>query len=154
MVNDEPDMISDVGTGSFTILPLESEMQFKLLAIAIYIWSGGIWAGTSVWTLRSSPTSEVFNGISAPNPDFAIGVGKNGTIVHFSGDDNGTLVPSGTSNELFDVFASSATLAVATGAEIVLLWDGTAWAPIRTGFAGNNFTGPLSHPRRMPLFLA
>ncbi|MEN1729231.1 MAG: hypothetical protein AAGJ52_12400, partial [Pseudomonadota bacterium] len=49
------------------------------------------WAGTSIWTLGNSPTTEVFNGVSSPDGDFYVGVGNNGTIVHFDNGDDGTL---------------------------------------------------------------
>lgn len=103
-------------------------------------------AGTSIWSLQQSPTSEVFNGFSAPHRDFVIGVGENGAIVHFVNGDGGTLIASGTNNELFDVYASSNALAVATGVDVVLIWDGAKWSPIASGNSGTNYTGTWISP--------
>lgn len=88
------------------------------------------YAGTSLWTIVQTPSSETFNGISAANNFFAIGVGKNGSIVHFKNGDAGTIFPSGTTNELFDVYAASENLAIASGKDVVLLWDGSTWTKI------------------------
>lgn len=105
-------------------------MQYRLTCILLLLTATAVWAGSS-WVLNTSASSETFNGITAPDIDFAIAVGENGSIVHFAnGDTTGTLVPSGTSSELFDVYATSRNMAVATGEDIVLLWDGVSWEPI------------------------
>ncbi|WP_395373673.1 hypothetical protein [Marinicella sp. W31] len=121
-------------------------MWKKLLFLTILV-VGVVWAGPSFWTLNQTPTAEVFNGISAPNNNFAIAVGENGTIVHFKNGDNGTIVPSGTTKELFDVYAASENFAVASGEDVVLLWDGSTWSTIVDG--GNNgtfYTGTWASP--------
>jgi len=108
--------------------------------------SSSAWAEPSIWTLTSTPASETFNGISAPNNTFAIAVGKAGEIVHFVNGDHGTLMSSGTSKELFDVYASSPNLAVATGREIVLLWNGESWTTILDGDPDSVYTGAWISP--------
>ncbi len=105
-------------------------MRFGLIAISVLLAATAVWAG-SLWVLNTSASTETFNGITAPEIDFAIAVGENGAIVHFvDGDNTGVLVPSGTNSELFDVYATSRNMAVATGEDIVLLWDGVSWDPI------------------------
>lgn len=63
-------------------------------------WVNSI-AGSSAWTLLDTPTTASFNGV-------AIAVSNNGTIVHFVDGDSGTLVPSGTTEHLLDVYAVAA----------------------------------------------
>ena len=110
------------------------------------------YAGTPTWTINQTPSSETFNGISAANNNFAIGVGKNGTIVHFNNRDTGTLVPSGTTNELFDVYAVSENLAVASGIDVVLLWDGNTWTKIIDSDFNDFYTGAWITPERDVVF--
>jgi uncharacterized repeat protein (TIGR01451 family) len=107
---------------------------------------GLAWAGTSIWVLNQTPVSDTLNGISAPNSNFAIAVGENGAIVHFIDGDSGTVMPSGTTEELFDVYASSPNLAVATGEDVVLLWDGVSWTTLRAESDGTIFTGTWISP--------
>ena len=115
-------------------------MRKKILLLTT-LMIGVVYAGPSFWTLNQSPTTEVFNGISAPNSNFAIGVGENGVIVHFNDGDNGTIVPSGTSKELFDVYAASETFAIATGEDVALLWDGQNWSTLFESDVGTFYTG-------------
>jgi len=105
-------------------------MIMKFTILFTFLFTGICHSGTSDWTIVQSPITDTFNGISAANNYFAIGVGKNGKIVHFVNGDAGTEVPSGTTNELFDVYAASENLAVASGRNIVLLWDGMTWSKI------------------------
>jgi len=125
-------------------------MKVKLLLL-ICMFSSQLHAGPSIWDLDQTPTSEVLNGISAPNNYFAIAVGENGAIVHFKNGDNGTLIPSGTTNELYDVYAASDQLAVAAGVEIVLLWNGTDWQQIASNM-NSNYTGLWITPEKDFLF--
>ncbi len=127
-------------------------MKIKLSLTLLLCTIGMVWAGTSIWTLRSTPTSEVFNGITSPNNSFAIAVGENGTIVHFNDGDNGTLMPSGTTEELFDVYASSPQMAIATGEDVVLLWDGQSWSTLFTGDTNTFYTGTWIPPEEDVLF--
>lgn len=122
-------------------------MGIRVLSVFIAFSLAVVWAGTTIWTLNQSATSEVFNGIAAPNGNFAIGVGEGGAIVHFVNNDNGTVIESGTTNELFDVYASSEILALAVGEEIALMWDGNTWETIETGFAGSIYTGTWISPQ-------
>jgi len=103
------------------------------------------WAG-SIWTLNNTPGSEVFNGVSSPNGYFAIAVGENGSIVHFNNGDTGTVMPSGTTQELYDVYASSENFAVAAGEDIVLLWDGSQWSELFSGNSNTIYTGTWISP--------
>ncbi len=125
----------------------------KQLSLALCLLTMGmVWAGTSIWTLRSTPTTEVFNGITSPNGSFAIAVGENGAIVHFNNGDDGTLMPSGTTEELFDVYASSPNRAVATGEDVVLLWDGQSWSTLFTSDTGTFYTGTWIPPEEDVIF--
>lgn len=126
-------------------------MKIKLLTLMLCA-VGMAWAGTSIWTLQNSPTTEVFNGISAPDGNFAIAVGENGTIVHFNDGDNGSLISSGTTQELFDVYASSANMAVATGEDVVLLWDGQNWSSLLTSNTNTFYTGAWIPPEEDVVF--
>ena len=120
----------------------------KKLTITTLILTLGIaWAG-SIWNLRTTPTTETFNGISAPNGSFAIAVGENGAIVHFNSDDDGTLMTSGTTEELYDVFVASPNMAVAAGEDVVLLWDGNQWSPIHTDNTDTVYTGTWIPPEQ------
>ena len=105
-----------------------------------------------MWVLTPTPANDTFNGVSAPNSDFVIAVGENGTIVHFIAGDSGTVMPSGTTEELFDVYASSPHLAVATGAGKVLLWDGSNWSTLRTETNDVIFTGTWITPEEDAIF--
>jgi len=123
--------------------------MLKLICIVIGSFIHGLsYAGTPTWTITQTPSSETFNGISAANNYFAIGVGKNGSIVHFKNGDAGTIVPSGTTNELFDVYAVSENLAIASGKDIVLLWNGTAWSKIVDINDDRFFTGTWITPEK------
>ncbi len=115
---------------------------FLLLVISV------AWAGPSIWNLGTSPTSEVFNGIASADGNFIIAVGENGTIVHFKDGDSGTLIPSGTTEELYDVYVASPNMAVAAGEDIVLLWDGIQWDPIQTGNTDTIYTGAWISPEQ------
>ena len=84
----------------------------------------------SQWTATPTPASGTLVGISAPSAEFAIAVGDGGEIVHFVGNDAGALVDSGTTEDLFDVLALGPDFAVASGTNVVLLWDGQSWSPI------------------------
>jgi hypothetical protein len=108
--------------------------------------------GGSIWQLEQTPSSEVFNGISASSVDFAIGVGNNGAIVHFANGDSGTVVASGTTNDLFDVRVASPSLAVAGGDGVVLLWNGVSWTEIRSSTAGAINSGIWIAPQEDVVF--
>lgn len=82
------------------------------------------------WNLVQSPASATFNGIAIADEHLAIAVGNDGTIVHFVDGDSGTVVPSGTSEHLLDVYAVAGDFAVAAGIDVVLLWDGSTWSPL------------------------
>jgi len=86
------------------------------------------------WTLIQSPVSDDFNGISSsPQGKLRVAVGKGGKIVHFhQASPSGVVMPSGTTNDLFDVYVLSVDFAVASGRDIILLWDGSVWSPIIT----------------------
>ncbi len=101
----------------------------------------------STWDLRTSPASNVFNGISAPSQDFAIGVANGGEIVHIRNGDDGILVTSGTTNDLFDVFAASPQAAIAAGRDIVLYWDGSSWETIISSTGDLIYTGVWISPQ-------
>ncbi len=107
---------------------------------------GVAWAGSSIWTLGSTPTTEVFNGITSPDGNFAVAVGRNGTIVHFNNGDSGTLMPSGTTEDLYDVYASSPNMAVAAGEDVVLLWDGQQWSVLFNDINNTIYTGTWISP--------
>lgn len=120
----------------------------KIHSIGLLLLTLGVaWAGSN-WTLRSTPSSDVFNGISSRDGNFAIAVGENGTIVHFNNGDDGTVVPSGTTQELYDVYVSSPNFAVAAGEDVVLLWDGVQWDPLFTGDTGTAYTGTWISPEQ------
>jgi len=114
--------------------------------ILIIIIASVAWAGPSLWTINQTPTTEVFNGISAPNNSFAIGVAQNGVIVHFQEGDNGTIVPSGTTKDLLDVYAASENFAIATGEDVALLWDGQSWSTLFENDVGTFYTGTWATP--------
>ena len=125
---------------------MDITMIHKYSLILLILTIGLAWAGTSIWILYNSPSSEVFNGITATDNNFAIAVGKNGTIVHFNNGDNCTVMPSGTTEELYDVYASSPNMAVAAGKDVVLLWDGQTWSNILTGNTDTIYTGTWIAP--------
>ena len=118
----------------------------KLFLILTTILITVAWAGPSLWTLNQTPTTEVFNGITAPNNNFAIGVAENGVIVHFQDGDNGTIVPSGTTKQLLDVYAVSENFAIASGEDVVTLWDGQSWTPLFENDTGTFYTGTWASP--------
>ncbi|MEN1729473.1 MAG: hypothetical protein AAGJ52_13640, partial [Pseudomonadota bacterium] len=60
--------------------------------------------------------------------------------------DDGTLIPSGTTEPLFDVFVASRDFAVAAGEDIVLLWDGNQWSPLLTSDTDTPYTGTWISP--------
>ncbi|WP_223787372.1 DUF11 domain-containing protein [Marinicella meishanensis] len=103
------------------------------------------WAGSS-WNLVQTPSAATFNGITSPNGHFAIAVGENGNIVHFNNGDSGTVMPSGTTEELYDVYATSSSFAVAAGEDVVLLWDGVQWDQLFTGSSDTIYTGTWISP--------
>ncbi|MDJ0653662.1 MAG: hypothetical protein QNJ40_05900 [Xanthomonadales bacterium] len=109
-------------------------------------------AGPSDWELISTPTFETLNGISSSSPDFAIAVGNAGAIVHFLGNDSGTLVSSGTDVNLFDVYTSAPDRAVAGGEDLVLHWDGSAWSPLVESMVGNIYTPVWENPEQNTVF--
>jgi len=86
------------------------------------------------WTFTQSPVNEHFNGIdSSPDGRLRIAVGNAGKIVHFNrASPSGTVMASGTTKDLFDVYVGGAGFAVASGRDNVLLWNGTNWSPIIT----------------------
>ncbi|MFC3192862.1 DUF11 domain-containing protein [Marinicella sediminis] len=115
-------------------------------AIILMLSLSVAWAG-SIWTLGSTPTSELFNGISSADGDFIVAVGENGTIVHFQNNDSGTVIPSGTTEELYDVYVSSNDFAVAAGEDVVLLWDGNQWSDLFTSNTNTVYTGTWISPQ-------
>jgi uncharacterized repeat protein (TIGR01451 family) len=117
----------------------------KIMVIVLILAPSLAWAG-SIWTLNNTPSNEVFNGISSPNGYFAIAVGDNGSIVHFNNGDAGTLMPSGTTQELYDVYASSENFAVAAGEDIVLLWNGSQWSELFSSNTNTIYTGTWISP--------
>ncbi|MEZ5461667.1 hypothetical protein [Dokdonella sp.] len=119
----------------------------RIFGVALALVTPPAVAGSgSGWVLETVPTSEVLNGVSAPSLDYAMAVGNNGTIVLFENGDTGTLMVSGTSKDLLDVYASSPNLAVAAGIDTVLLWDGMSWDEIRNTTDGTLFTGTWISP--------
>jgi hypothetical protein len=113
--------------------------------------SVGVLAGGG-WQLGQSPTSEVLNGITYPNESYAFAVGINGSIVQFQAGDNGSLMTSGTSNDLYDVFANSGNAAIAAGEDVVLVWDGSSWTPIVENDDGTIYTGVWMTPENDAMF--
>jgi len=108
-------------------------LRFTLLLILLLASSISFAVGPD-WTLIQSPVSEDFNGISSsPRGQLRVAVGKGGKIVHFNKSaPTGAVMNSGTTNDLFDVYVLSPDFAVASGRDIILLWDGSAWSPIIT----------------------
>ncbi len=102
----------------------------------------------SIWQLQATPASGDLNGISAPSLDFAMAVGNGGTIVRFDNGSTGTLMNSGTTNDLFDVYATAPSMAAAAGRDTVLLWDGNDWNPIRSSSDGSIYTGTWITPEQ------
>ena len=97
-----------------------------LLAMPLALWSAVTLADPPVTT---TPTSETLTGISySPDGQFGVAVGNAGVIVHFdSAHPAGMLVPSGTTENLYDVHVVSADFAVASGQDRILVWDGVSW---------------------------
>lgn len=104
------------------------------------------------WTLNSTPANEVLNGISYPNESYAFAVGNNGAIVQFISGDNGTLMDSGTTNDMYDVFATDGNTAIAAGEDVVLVWDGINWTPIVENTNGTIYTGTWITPEEDAMF--
>ncbi len=105
-------------------------------------------AGPPIWNLDQSPTSEILNGISAANNFYAMGVGENGSIIEFINGDSGSSMVSGTDKDLYDVFVASQQLALASGEDIVLLWDGSDWQPVVESATNTFFTGTWITPEK------
>jgi len=55
-------------------------------------------------------------------------------------------MPSGTTEELYDVYASSSNMAVAAGEDVVLLWDGQTWSNILSSNTDSIYTGTWISP--------
>ncbi|HET6603231.1 MAG TPA: hypothetical protein VFG21_03310 [Xanthomonadaceae bacterium] len=107
----------------------------RLLVILLFLLAFPALAGSG-WQVSPTPTAEILNGVSAATRHFSIAVGNNGSIVHFLDGDAGTLVASGTGNDLLDVYALAPDMAAASGQDVVLLWDGVSWAPIAENDSG------------------
>lgn len=95
-------------------------------------------APAAAWTLVQSPASATFNGVAIADEHLAIAVGNDGTIVHFVDGDSGTLMPSGTTTNLLDVYAVDADFAVAAGINVVLVWDGVSWETLVENTSGTD----------------
>ncbi|MDJ0653103.1 MAG: hypothetical protein QNJ40_03040 [Xanthomonadales bacterium] len=100
----------------------------SVLLICLLAFAGGALA--QPWSTEPVNATETLVGFSAPSEDFAIGVGNAGQIVHFNQGDAGTIVPSGTSKDLLDVLAVDETFAVASGQDLVLIWNNGSWSPL------------------------
>ncbi|MCB1584033.1 MAG: hypothetical protein R3E90_04415 [Marinicella sp.] len=98
------------------------------------------------WQLGQTPSNEVFNGITYPNESYAFAVGNNGTIVQFTSGDNGSIMTSGTTKHLYDIYATDGNTAIATGEDTVLLWDGSSWTSLFENSDGINYTGTWITP--------
>ncbi|WP_154223234.1 DUF11 domain-containing protein [Marinicella rhabdoformis] len=109
-------------------------------------------AGNTLWTVQQSPTAEVFNGISSSDQNFTVAVGNNGVIVHYIDGAPGTLIPSGTTENLYDVYVGSKNLAIATGNDVVLRWDGVVWEEVTSGSNDIPFTGTWITPEQDVMF--
>jgi hypothetical protein len=91
-------------------------------------FSGGAWTDISDAGVVSSGLMDVW---ASGNEAFA--VGTNGAVVHISGTTLATM-ESGTTEELYGVWGSSASDVFAVGSEgSILHYDGTDWSPMDTG---------------------
>lgn len=99
------------------------------LSVLLIMVCAGSAAQAQLETIQT-PTTQTLNGLAAvPGRTFAVGNG--GTIVHIdTTHPSGVLVPSGTSENLFDVFARSQNLAIVSGNNRLLLWDGDEYATL------------------------
>lgn len=88
---------------------------------------------------------ESLNSIHGASAEFIVGVGDRGVIIHFE-KGGPRRMPSGTTNQLLDVYVAAPDFAVAAGVGIVLLWNGEQWSPIATGPAGATYRGGWASP--------
>lgn len=124
-----------------------NRLKTLLRALTLCV-SAPAFAAGSIWQLQSTPASGDLNGISAPSLDLAMGVGNGGMIVRFDSGGSGTLMNSGTTNDLYDVFVASPSMAVAAGIDTVLLWDGSNWNSISSSSDGSLYTGTWITPEQ------
>lgn len=110
-------------------------------------WATSV-AGPSAWTLVDTPTMATLNGVAIADEHLVIAVGNDGAIVHFVDGDSGTLIDSGTTENLLDVFAVAADFAVAAGINVVLLWDGSSWQPLVEDTSGVAYSPVWASPER------
>jgi hypothetical protein len=81
----------------------------------------------------ATPAASPLSGISGTSATDAWLVGPLGAIQHWDGT-SWTIVPSGTTNDLYRVWARTAADAWAVGANgTILRWDGTAWSSVDGG---------------------
>ncbi len=102
-----------------------------MLTFHSYLDAGGL-------TPVPLPTNETMIDIDSYG-DLSILVGNNGTIVHFNNVDNtAQVMPSGTTEQLLNVEVIDAQFAMASGSEVVLLWNGNTWSTVVDFSANGN----------------
>lgn len=112
------------------------------LLLSCVLFAGG------TWQLGQTPANEVLNGISYPNESYAFAVGNNGTIVKFQSGDNGSLMTSGTTKDLYDIYATDGNTAIAAGEDTVLIWDGISWTSLFESDTGTPYTANWITPEK------
>jgi len=105
--------------------------------LVVFCFSSLLWAGiedyTSIWMDEGG--------------QFGVIVGTNGTILHYNGSEwNPVFSP--TSQDLFDVHGLAPDDAVASGAGVILHWDGIQWT-VLVDQPGANYTPVLLTSNRV-----
>jgi hypothetical protein len=118
----------------------------KKVVLIIGLLTSFVLLAGGTWQLGQTPSNEVFNGITYPNESNAFAVGNNGTIVKFTSPSDSSIMTSGTSKNLYDVYATDGNTAIAAGEDTVLLWDGSNWNSLFENSDGINYTGTWITP--------
>ncbi len=103
------------------------------------------------WVSVTSGTTEHLRGGWIAPDGSAFTVGDAGTILHCSGTSCSPM-PSGTTNDLYDVWGAAIDKVVASGPDVVLYYNGSSWANI-TPYSGGNFTPVWISPNGRSVFV-
>ena len=115
------------------------DLNAVLYSVGTYvaIGAGGAILGSAdgvTWQIATSPTTSALNGIASNGAGVFFFVGANGTIVSYSSAGGGTVVKSGTTNNLNAVADGAGTIvAVGSGGVILTSYDGVNWAAAVSG---------------------
>ncbi len=124
-----------------------------LAGMALFLLQALAGSGWLLQTTASQQTLDAMSMVPAPAgaaslSRFAFGVGQGGVIVRFEDGDSGTLMTSGTTKDLLDVYAAAPDFAVAAGIDTVRLWQGSSWDEIRSSTDGSIYTGVWATPEK------